>query len=121
MPDLESADNESATAYAKRAKTNAKQQAQVKISQKWEEKSLHGKYPTRVKEADIDCNLQLSHKWLKSAGLKAETEGLLVATRDQSLATRSYQVHRILNKDVSPMCQVCNCYEETINHIISLS
>ena len=70
----------------------------MKIALKWEEKFLHGKYPTRVKEADVDCNL--THKWLKSAGLKAETEGLLVAAQDQSLATRSYQ-HRILNNDVT--------------------
>ena len=59
--------------------------------------------------------MQLTHKWLKSAGLKVDTEGLLVAAEYQSLATRSYQ-HRILNQDVNPMCRVCNHYEETIDH-----
>lgn len=60
----------------------------------------------------------LTHKWLKSAGVKVDTEGLLVAAEYQSLATRSYQ-HRILNQDVNPMCRVCNHYEETIDHFTS--
>ena len=64
----------------------------------------------------MDC--RLTHKWLKSAGLKVDTEGLLVAAEYQSLATRSYQ-HRILNQDVNPMCRVCNHYEETIDHLTS--
>ena len=64
------------------------------------------------------CGLQLTHKWLKSAGLKVDTEGLLVAAEYQSLATRSYQ-HRILNQDVNPMCRVCDHYEETIDHFTS--
>ena len=51
-------------------------------------------------EADVDCSL--TQKWLTSAELKAETEGLAVAAQDQSLATRSCQ-HRVLNQDVNPM------------------
>lgn len=31
----------------------------------------------------------LSHEWLKSAKLKAETEGLLIAAQDQSLTMSS--------------------------------
>jgi len=67
-------------------------------------------------EADVDCSL--THKWLTSVELKAETEGLAVVAQDQSLVTRSYQ-HRILNQDVNPMCRVYNHYEETIDHITS--
>ena len=75
------------------------------------------KYPNRVNEADVDCNL--AH--VKSVGLEAETDGLLVAAhagQDQILPTRSYQ-HRILNQDVNPMCRVCNSYQETIDHVTS--
>lgn len=60
----------------------------------------------------------LTHKWLKNAGLKVDTDGLLVAAEYQSLATRSYQ-HRILNQDVNPMRRICNHYEETIDHFTS--
>lgn len=67
-------------------------------------------------EADMDCIL--TQKWLTSAELKAETEGLAVAAQHQSLATRSYQL-RVLNQDVNPMCRVCNRFEETIDHITS--
>lgn len=37
--------------------------------------------PNRVNEADVDCNLAHVQTGLKSAGLKAETGGLLVAAR----------------------------------------
>jgi len=57
---------------------------------KWKEKPLHGKYPKRVKEADIDC--YSTHKWLRGAGLKAE---MRIEAQDQSLATRSYR-YRIM-------------------------
>ena len=67
-------------------------------------------------EADVNCSL--THKWLTSAELKAETEGLAVAAQDQSLATRSYQ-NRVLNQDVNLMCRVYNRFEETMNHITS--
>lgn len=60
----------------------------------------------------------LTHKWLTSAELEAETEGQHVAAQDQNLAKRSFQ-HRTLNQDVNPMYRVCNHYGETINHITS--
>lgn len=64
----------------------------------------------------MDCSL--THKWLTSAELKAETESLAVAAQDQSLATRTYQ-HRVLNQDVNLVCRVYKRYEETIDHITS--
>ncbi len=44
-------------------------------------------YPKRTKDADVDY--VKTNKWLKTHGLKAETEGLIIAAQDQSLATRS--------------------------------
>ena len=46
IPYLKFTENESDTAFAKRAQARAKKQPKVRIAQKWEEKSLHGKYPT---------------------------------------------------------------------------
>ena len=66
----------------------AKQQGQLQMHKAWEEKAKLGKYPKRIKDADVDqVNI---NKWLKTHGLKAETEGLIIAAQDQSLTIRSY-------------------------------
>lgn len=75
---------------------------------------MHGKDIKRTKE---DVNQQKTHLWLRGTGLKAETEGLIIAAQDQSLTTRCYQCHMI--KDgTNPKCRVCGKYE-TADHIIS--
>jgi hypothetical protein len=50
---------------------------------------------------------------------KAETEGLFIATQDQSLATRSYH-HQLIKDGTDPQCSihVCGKHEESIDHII---
>ena len=113
---LEKGENEQTTVYAKRIKQKTKHRAQDKLPKQWEEKALHGKYPKRTKEADVDQNK--TNQWLRSTGLKAETEGLIIAAQDQSLATRSY--HATIIKDgTQPTCRICNSYEETIDHTVS--
>ena len=77
---------------------------------------MHGKYPNRINEADVDK--RMTNKWLKASGLKAETEGMIIAAQDQSLATRLYH-HRIIKDGTDPQCRICGKYEETIDHIIS--
>lgn len=89
--------------------TEAKYRAQDKLSKKWEEKALDGKYPKRTKEADVDQNT--TNQWLRSTGL-------IIAAQDQSLATRSYHA-RIIKDSTDPMCRICNRYEETIDHNVS--
>ena len=86
-------------------------QVQVRI------KSAPRKYPQRVKEADV--NQDKTHRWLKAAGLKAETEGFIIAAQGQSLPTRWYR-HNILKKpDVNPKCRLCGRFDETIDHLVS--
>ena len=77
---------------------------------------MHGQYPKRIQEADVD--FEKTNKWLKGSGLKAETEGLIIAAQDQSLATRLYH-HRIIKDGTSPLCRLCNKFEESIDHILS--
>ena len=49
----------------------------------WVEKLMY------LQESKRDIFCSLSHEWLKSAKLKAETEGLLFAAQDQSLTMSS--------------------------------
>ena len=116
VPETEQLEEEKATTYAKRVKQRAKMSGQRQSQLAWEEKALHGKYPKRTKEADVDQ--LMTHQWLKSSGLKAETEGFIVAAQDQSLPTKAYQ-HHVLKIHNDPMCRICGKFEETIDHIVS--
>ena len=62
--------------------------------------------------------MKLKHKWLKSSGLKSDTEGLIIAAQDQSLMTKQYQ-SEIMKNEMNPKCRLYNQYNETIDHIVS--
>ena len=108
--------NESVAELAKRVKHNAKSQELDNIKQKWEGKAMHGQYPSTIKEADVD--FKQTNNWLKGTGFKAETEGLIIAAQDQSLATKLYH-HKVIKAGTSPLCRLCNRYDESIDHILS--
>ena len=91
-------------------------QAQDFLEKEWEDKALHGKYPKRVKYADVDHHK--TNQWLKSNALKAKTERLIIAAQDKTLSTTSYH-YRIIKDNTNPRCRMCNKYEETVDHIIS--
>ena len=97
-------------------KGTAKMQAINNFKARWKGKPLHGQYVQKVEKEDIDK--ELTHKWLQCFGLKAETEGLLIAAQGQSLATRYYQ-HKIINNGASQKCRLCHEFDESIEHIIS--
>lgn len=108
--------NETTVVYAKRIKTAAKYQGLQQMQTRLEEKALHGKYPQGIKDADVD--MKTTNQWLKSTGLKVETEGLILAAQDQTLPTRVYH-HHIIKDGTDPLCCICNKSQETIDHIIS--
>ena len=69
-----------------------------------------------MKQTDVEQDK--THRWLKAACLKAETEGFIIAPQDQSLPTRWHQ-HNILKKaDVDPKCRLWGRFDETIDHQI---
>ena len=71
-----------------------------------------------MKQADVDQDK--THRWLKAAGLKAETDGFIIAARDQSKPPTRWYQHNILKKpDVDPKCRLCGLFDETIDHLVS--
>ncbi|XP_066926768.1 uncharacterized protein [Clytia hemisphaerica] len=105
-----------ATKIAKSIKCKAKLAGRKKLEQTWSQKSLHGQYYHRSHQADVD--IEATHQWLRSSGLKAETEGFILAAQDQSLFTRNYQAN-ILKNGSDPNCRFCNKHVESIDHLVS--
>ena len=60
----------------------------------------------------------LTHQWLKSSGLKGETEGFIIAAQDQSLPTKNYQTN-ISKVTKDDKCRLCKNNKETIDHLVS--
>ena len=97
------ADDEAAVLQAKKIKATTKRQGQEQLQKRWEEKAMHGRYPLRIREADVD--MKLTNQWLKLSGLQSETEGLIAASQDQVLLTRAYQ-HHIIKNGTDPHCHL---------------
>jgi hypothetical protein len=99
--DLIPKENESLTEKAKRLKEKFKDNLQEQLQSRWESKPLHGQYIARINKADVDK--QKRHTWLRGTGLKSETEGLITAAQDQTLATRYYE-KKIIGKNINIKC-----------------
>ena len=100
---------------AKDMKKKAKNASLEDMKKRWREKPLHGKYPLRTDNADVDR--ATTHQWRSSSSLKGETEGFILAAQDQSISTRAYK-SRILNNGADPNCRLCTQREETVDRIV---
>ena len=108
--------NESPTQQAKAVKRQAKQHALEQLQNAWKNKPLHGQFAKRINDADVDKGLSL--RWLKSSGLKGETEGFILAAQDQCIKTNYYR-NKIIKDGSNPNCRLCHQHPETIAHVIA--
>ena len=83
----------------------------------WKTMELHGQWLSERDEMNM-VNEVLSNRWLRYAKLTPETESLLVAAQEQTLAT-NYIRKNIWKMDCSPLCRLCKQKPETVKHIIS--
>ena len=83
----------------------------------YEEMKLHGQW-RKQRDAVASIDVAKSDAWLKYAYLTPETESILCAAQEQTLAT-NYVRNKIWKADCSPMCRLCREHPETINHIVS--
>ena len=57
--------------------------------------------------------------WLSKGDLKAETESEIVAAQTQALQTKYYTT-KILSTETDSKCRLCQQFDETTDHIISV-
>ena len=85
--------------------------------EKYKEMEMHGQWRAdREKIASVDTTR--SEKWLTHSHLTPETESILIAAQEQTLAT-NYIRNKLWNLKCSPLCRLCKEKPETISHIIS--
>ena len=104
--EMEIEDNEEIEDYKNRMKDEKRE--------KWHSKPLHGKYRKEIEGVSTDRTWQ----WMVGGHIRKETEGLICAAQEQALRVNSIR-NAIDGQDVSPMCRMCGCTNETVMHVAS--
>ena len=78
---------------------------------------MHGQWLAERDEIS-SVDVVQSEKWLKYSHLTPETESVLVAAQEQTLAT-NYVRNKLWKWKGSPLCRLCKEKPETIPHIVS--
>jgi hypothetical protein len=87
------------------------------LKKKWKNKVMHGQY---IRNTDRQLiSEEDTFLWLSKGDLQAETESELVAAQDQALHMKYYAT-KILNTETDSKCRLCQQFDETIYHIISV-
>ena len=99
----------------KEIKRKTKKEGLKQVKETLENKPLHGQYPQRSHQADV--NQANTYWWLLSVGLKTKTQRFVMSAQDQSIYPRNYQA-RIKN-EVSFKYRMCDQYDKTVDHLVS--
>ena len=95
--------NMTATKAAKEIKLKVKQACNKDMKKTWREKLLHGRYPQRIGNGDVDK--ATTHQRLRSSSLKGEMEGFILAAQGQNTPKRRYQ-SRTNKNEADSKCNV---------------
>ena len=80
-------------------------------------KKLHGDYQSK-QHNNINVDPTLSYDWIRTSHLRPETESLICAAQEQTLATK-YVRTKIWKTSSDANCRLCKESPETIHHIVS--
>ena len=109
-------DHQIALPVGEKERTELKRSLNKRLQTNLQAKRLHGHHEKQSNRQFVDK--KNTHGWLKSAGLKGETEGFIFAIQDQVIKTRAYE-KSILQSDVEDTCRVCGKEPETLMHLAS--
>ena len=82
--------------------------------QSWKEKMLHGQF---LRQTDEEAGKE-SWLWLRSTGIKRETESLIMAAQEQAIRTNVIKA-KIDKTQEESKCRMCGRVDETVNHVLS--
>lgn len=108
--------NEPSIEQIKKFKRELKENNITQRKTKWRIKNMHGQIVKETEKPSI--NQTKSWEWLKIGELKIETEALITACQEQSVATKYLQT-KIYKTGNDPHCRLCKTESETIHHILS--
>lgn len=80
------------------------------------EKPMHGLYFRNME--DLQLSSTLSFSFLRSSGLRSETEGFLVACQDGVFSTLAYRAN-VLGANIDDRCRACGGHPETLMHLLA--
>ena len=82
---------------------------------KLERKMLHGQF---LRETDYEEAGKERWLWLRSTGIKRETESLITAAQEQAIRTNVIKA-KIDKTQEESKCRMCRRVDETVNHVLS--
>ncbi|WP_165309811.1 hypothetical protein, partial [Enterobacter cloacae complex sp. 4DZ3-17B2] len=81
------------------------------------DKPLHGQFFRNVQQLGLSAEMTFS--FLRSAGLKSETEGFIFACQDGVINTLAYRQNILHQAVQSTLCRLCRCHAETLMHLLA--
>ena len=88
-----------------------------KHAEEYTKMAMHGQW-RRDRDKIVTIDTAKSDQWLKQSGIHSETESLICAAQEQSLAT-NYVRNKIWKQNVTSKCRLCKVKEETVSHLVS--